>query len=284
MTERGALTDPSPGNALEGDPIPPSRSRLRDPRWWVVAIAIVVLAAVAMNRTSSSTHGLDKAEVAGIVDDAVGKAADDIRNAPARSAEVYDQIVPSLVVIRSDRTGSGGDGAGLGTGVVINEKGAILTALHVVDGATGLRVSFADGTESRATIASSDAANDIAVLIPERLPAVLVPAVIGGGIRVGDEAFVVGHPLGLVGSITGGVVSGIDRTITRDNGRTLRGLIQFDAAVNPGSSGGPLLNRDGQVVGIVTALANPARDGYFTGIGFAVPMSTAGGAAGAPPQ
>ena len=97
--------------------------------------------------------------------------------------------------------------------------------------------------------------------------------------------FTVGHPLGLVDSLTAGVVSGLDRTIPdRRWRRELKGLIQFDAAVNPGSSGGPLLNRAGQVVGIVTALANPSQQSFFVGIGFAVPIATAGGAAGAPQQ
>jgi putative serine protease PepD len=102
--------------------------------------------------------------------------------------------------------------------------------------------------------------------------------VLGGGVRIGDEAYAVGHPLRFVDSITSGVISGLDRTVEANNGKRLRGLIQFDAAVNPGSSGGPLLNRRGQVIGIVTALANPSRSGAFIGIGFAVPIGTAGGA------
>jgi S1-C subfamily serine protease len=80
------------------------------------------------------------------------------------------------------------------------------------------------------------------------------------------------------------VVSAVDRSIRVGSGRTLEGLIQFDAAVNPGNSGGPLLNRDGQVVGIVTGLANPSEQSFFVGIGFAVPIATAGGVAGSPPQ
>jgi S1-C subfamily serine protease len=99
---------------------------------------------------------------------------------------------------------------------------------------------------------------------------------------VGDEVFAVGHPLGLVGSLSAGVVSGLNRSFPLANGRTLGGMIQFDAAVNPGNSGGPLLNRNGQVIGIVTGLANPGGDDEFIGIGFAVPIATAGGAAGAP--
>jgi S1-C subfamily serine protease len=106
--------------------------------------------------------------------------------------------------------------------------------------------------------------------------------VMGGGARVGDAVYPVGNPLGLSGSLTAGVVSALDRSIRSENGRTLKQLIQFDAAVNPGNSGGPLLNRDGQVIGIVTALANPSQQPYFVGIGFAVPIATAGGAAGGP--
>ena len=121
------------------------------------------------------------------------------------------------------------------------------------------------------------------MLLPEHGPEVIVPAVLGGGGQVGDETYAVGHPLGYVGSLT------LRRHLRprplgqgEGRARTLHGLIQFDAAVNPGNSGGPLLNRDGQVIGIVTALANPSRDGYFIGIGFAVPIGTAGGAANAP--
>jgi len=111
-----------------------------------------------------------------------------------------------------------------------------------------------------------------------------VPAVLAGTPPVGDAVFAVGNPLGLRASLTSGVVSAIGRTITPPSGPALDGLIQFDAAVNPGNSGGPLLNRAGQVVGIVTALANPANQDFFVGVGFAVPIATAGGAAGGPQQ
>jgi S1-C subfamily serine protease len=120
------------------------------------------------------------------------------------------------------------------------------------------------------------------VLTPQQLPTVVVPAVLGGGAQIGDETFAVGNPLGLVGSLSAGVISGLGRTFPLTNGKTLTGMIQFDAAVNPGNSGGPLLNREGQVIGIVTGLANSTGDDQFIGIGFAVSISAAGGAAGAP--
>jgi S1-C subfamily serine protease len=205
---------------------------------------------------------------------------------PAFSARVYQLILPSLVLIKTqDENSEDDEGVRVGSGVVINDSGDILTALHVVSGTTEIEISFADGTEARAEIIASEPENDIAVLHPSRPPEVIVPAVLGNpnAMRVGDETYAVGNPLGLSGSMSAGVISGFDRSLPlNDRGDRLEGLIQFDAAVNPGNSGGPLLNRNGQVIGIVTALANSLEQNFFTGIGFAVPIDTAGGAAGAP--
>ena len=248
----------------------------------VVAAGIVAVG-IALVTRSASTPPLDRAQVGTIAADAIEEAIDDLRSAPATSAVVYQQILPSLVQIETSGP-SVDEGGGLGTGVIVNASGAILTALHVVNGATSVRLSFVDGTRSKAEIASMDPDNDIAVLLPERPPNPIVPAVLGGAGQVGDETYTVGHPLGYVGSLTSGVISGLERTVRDGDGKTMRGLIQFDAAVNPGNSGGPLLNRGGQVIGIVTGLANPSRDGYFTGIGFAVTIGAAGGSADAPPK
>ncbi len=204
---------------------------------------------------------------------------------PAFSAQVYQSILPSLVYIQIERATSAEDedGSGVGSGVVVSEAGQILTALHVVNEATTIEVVFADGTQSPASIVSAEPEMDIAVLEPQQPPEIIVPAVLGssGALRVGDEAFAVGNPMGLVGSLSAGVISGFNRSIpTMDGERRLEGLIQFDTAVNPGNSGGPLLNRQGQVVGIVTALANPTEQNFFVGIGFAVPIGTAVAVAG----
>jgi S1-C subfamily serine protease len=206
-------------------------------------------------------------------------------DAPPRSTEVYRSILPSLVFIRTEGNEERAGGSGVGSGVIVNDDGAILTAHHVVDGARRITVVFADGTEAGAAI-SEVFPTDLAILRPNRSPEIIVPAVLGGaGPRVGDDAFAVGNPLGLAASLSAGVISGLNRTSTLQPGdRQLGGLIQFDAAVNPGSSGGPLLNRNGQVIGIVTALANPANERSFTGIGFAVPLGAGGGGAGGPPR
>jgi putative serine protease PepD len=204
------------------------------------------------------------------------------------TAEIYTAVVPSVVSIEAAPPGraTGGDA---GTGVVVNADGTILTALHVVDGAGPITVTFADGTTSTATVTSADPATDIATLGPATLPSVVVPAVLGRSDRlaVGDSVTAIGNPLGLTRTTTTGVVSGLNRHTTGTAGTGLVGLIQFDAAVNPGSSGSPLVNANGETVGIVVALANPTPAGTFIGVGFAVPISTAvagGGGSRAPQQ
>jgi len=206
---------------------------------------------------------------------------------PAFSQQVYQIIQPSLVWIESEGAGvNGGHHTGLGTGVIIDGFGDILTSLHVVADSRRIRVTFADGTQSNAVIASQQPEKDIAVLQAETLPQLFVPATLGnaGALQVGDEAYVVGNPFGLYDSMSAGVISGFDRTFQPPGtNRVIQGLIQVDAAVNPGNSGGPLLNRYGHVVGIVTGIINPTEESFFIGIGFAVPIEAAAGGAGLPP-
>lgn len=206
--------------------------------------------------------------------------------APANSALVYQTILPSLVFIQVERPSETEAIYGVGSGVVVSAEGAILTSLHVVEGADLITVTFADGARSPAQIVAAQPENDIAVLQALEPPAQVVPALLGNpnAVRVGDEAFAVGHPLGIAGSLSAGVISGLDRSFQpRGSDQVLSGLIQIDAAVNPGNSGGPLLNRNGQVIGIVAGLVNPTRQEVFIGLGFAVPIDVAGSAAGLPP-
>ncbi len=230
---------------------------------------------------------LSRADVDRAVARGIEKSQVEQRTKAPDAVAAFRTISPSLVTVTTARSGpdaGAASGVALGAGVVVNAEGAVLTALHVVEGGGSIRVRFADGTRAAARVTSKQAARDIAVLAVDRLPDVVVPAVLGGGAQVGDDVFAVGNPLGLQRSLTAGVVSATDRKVRADEGRTLNDLIQFDAAVNPGNSGGPLLNRDGQVVGVVTGLANPSRQAYFVGIGFAVPIAIAGGVAGGPQQ
>lgn len=245
----------------------------------VLAVAALVWALVH----DSSKPSVSKADVGKIADSKVGAAVNSLKNQPAAGVAIFNQVRPALVVIESDSIGRSKDSA-LGSGVIVNTQGQILTALHVVQDAGSIKLTFADGSQSEATVQSTDVDHDIAVLNAAQPPGVIVPAVLGGGARVGDQTFALGHPLGLVDSLTAGIISGLDRSFPLPNGRTIDGLIQFDAPVSPGNSGGPLLNTKGQVIGIVTGLANPSGNEDNVGIGFAVPIGAAGRAAGAPQQ
>ena len=178
------------------------------------------------------------------------------------------------------------EGRSVGTGVVIVDKGLILTSLHVVEGADKLTVTFADGSQSEAYIVSRQPENDMAVLQARTIPDDLHAATLRStsGLSPGEAVLAVGFPFGIGPSASLGVVSGLKREFRAPDGKqALRNLIQFDAAANPGNSGGPLVTMDGHVVGIVAAIMNPNQQRTFIGIGFAVPIENAAAGAGMPP-
>jgi len=176
--------------------------------------------------------------------------------------------------------------SGVGTGVVIKDDGTILTNFHVIAGAKKLKVTFFDGTEAEATVVAVQPDKDLAVIKPQKIPDDLEPAILGSSQQLlpGDMVVAVGFPFGIGPSVSAGVVSGLNRQFKSPDGtQVLTGLIQFDAAANPGNSGGPLVNVSGEVVGIVTAILNPTSARTFIGIGFATTIESAGSAVGLPP-
>ena len=189
--------------------------------------------------------------------------------------------------------GSSNDGAqpgyttrGVGTGVVVVDKGVILTNLHVVQGAERIVVTFADGSISEASITGTQPENDLAVLQAHTIPDDLHAATLRSthDLQPGDQVVAVGFPFGIGPSASAGVISGLKREFRSPEGRRpLSNLIQFDAAANPGNSGGPLVTMEGEVIGIVTAILNPTPARTFLGIAFAVPIENAASAAGMPP-
>jgi S1-C subfamily serine protease len=204
----------------------------------------------------------------------------------SRAAEAVRPSVVRVQGVKDDPDGYGDVEHGIGTGVVIVDKGLILTNLHVVAGADKVKVTFFDGLESDATVISLQPENDLAVLKAQQVPDDLAPATLRStkDLVPGDEVVAVGFPFGIGPSVSSGVVSGLKREFRSPQGkRVLTNLIQFDAAANPGSSGGPLVTADGAVVGIVTAILNPSEQRVFVGIGFAVPIENAAAAAGMPP-
>ncbi len=283
-TGPGTGVPPPPSTPPPPEPGPQSHGWSRRV---VVALAVLLLAVLGLsaalivtNARISGRPDLSSKQVSGIAGKKASSAVSKLQSSPPTAVQAYRAVDAAFVVVQSEG-GAAGTGD-LGSGVIIDKQGDILTALHVVRGASTIEVSFADGSTSAASVASSDVSHDIAVLSPSTLPRVVVPAVLGGTPQVGEAVFAVGNPLDLIASLSAGVVSGLNRTFTPPVGPSLPGMIQFDAAVNPGSSGGPLLNAKGQVIGIVTGLANSVGNDEFAGIGFAVPIATAGAAAGAP--
>ncbi|MEZ5608394.1 MAG: trypsin-like peptidase domain-containing protein [Burkholderiaceae bacterium] len=208
---------------------------------------------------------------------------------PSQATRAAAMVAPSVVRVegviegKKNRKGQVELGRGIGTGVVIRDNGTILTNLHVVQEAEKITVTFADGTESPAGIVNVQPDNDMAVLRATKLPDDLQAATMRstGDLQPGDQVVAIGFPYGIGPSVSAGVVSGLGRAFrSPEGGQIMRNLIQFDAAANPGNSGGPLITMDGQVVGIVTAILNPTSARTFVGIGFAVPIENAAAGAG----
>ncbi len=197
--------------------------------------------------------------------------------APSPAARAYQVVRGSIVRVRA--TGA------TGTGVVVINRGVILTSLHVLGGETRARVLFENGLESDATLIKAQPENDIAVLQAERVPDDLKAATLRSARNLveGEQVTAVGFPFGIGPSVSSGVISGLRREYSPDGEHLLRDLIQFDAAANPGSSGGPLLNAGGEVIGLVAAILAPQEKGAFSGIAFAVPIELAASGAGLPP-
>lgn len=246
---------------------PPPGSRLPTPRAALIGagVIIVVLVVVVAFLVGRGT------------DEPTAASSPTASPSPSSSAsptvnDIYQHVGPSVAVVRTAK-------GSLGTGVIATSAGAVLTANHVVADGTAITIVFADGTQSAAVIASADPTTDIAVLTPATLPQPVVAATLGGGAAVGNAVVAIGNPLGLTYSVSTGVVSGLNRTTKTATGQ-LTGLIQFDASVNPGSSGGPLLDGKGNVIGIVISIADPGGDDAFAGVAFAEPIGAALGGGG----
>jgi S1-C subfamily serine protease len=197
---------------------------------------------------------------------------DPAKPAPPKTADAKDDDRP-------DSTGSG---------VVIDDKGDILTNLHVIHSTDRWVITFFDGSKSDAEVVNVQPENDLAVIRAKTSPDDLKPATLAStaGLYPGDTVVAVGFPFGIGPSVSSGVVAGLKREFDDPDDKTtptLKNLIQFTAPVNPGNSGGPLVNRDGEVVGIVTAIYNPTGQRVFAGMAFAVPIENAAKAVGTNP-
>ena len=256
----------------------------------LAAVLLIAAGALGQRAMFNPPHALTQKQI-----DAAVRHSLEKEPLPSAYAKAYAAVRPSIVRVvgddddKDDLPKPGDDprahARSTGTGVVIVDNGTILTNLHVVVGAKRIRVTFADGHESEASMIGAQPENDLAVLRAKSIPDDLQAATMRGtgDLVPGDEVVAAGFPFGIGPSVSGGVISGLKRSFRAPEGERLTNLIQFDAAANPGNSGGPLVTMDGAVVGIVTAILNPGDQGTFIGIGFAVPIENAAAAAGMPP-
>ena len=293
---------PAHAPALAGPTPPPRQPRLArpvtrtHPAWLGAGLVVCLLAMAVWTQQRTTQRQLTQEDIdAAVLHTLINKTM------PSPAARAVAQVAPSVVRVvgyskvkhppgkgsprvpgktnktDKDDKAAAEDGeveTGVGTGVVIVDTGIILTNMHVVAGADSIRVTFADGLEATATVTGVQPEHDLAAATMRST----------ADLRPGDMVAAVGFPFGIGPSASAGVVSGLKREFESPEGkRPLSNLIQFDAAANPGNSGGPLVTMDGEVVGIVTAILNPTRARTFIGIGFAVPIENAASAAGMPP-
>jgi len=276
-----------PKTKLRGERIKNFLPRLRKGLPFASGVLSALLALILYNLVIVRPNQLTRENIEISVAEAMASATP----RPSNASLVYQFVQPSLVIVNADKISVGGSsqikfGHGLGAGVIVDSFGDILTSRHIIEGADSITVTFIDGTESNVQIIQEMPELDLVMLKAYDTPLSVTPAVLGNpnNMRVGDEAYVIGHPFGLSGSMSSGVISGFDRVFRLpDSDIEVSGMIQVDAAINPGNSGGPLLNRGGQVIGIITGILNPTDDSFFIGIGFAVPITTALGGSGSLP-
>jgi putative serine protease PepD len=242
----------------------------------VAAIVVVAIApsGSSTTRTVSASTGV-----------AANALASDELTHETLAHTIYERAAPGVVSILAVAPSSGlfgGTQSDSGSGIVVSARGLVLTNNHVVSGATRITVQFggSGGPTRVARVVGVDASNDLALLSVRRAGLTLSALRFGNsaGVRVGDPAFAIGNPYTFDQTLTVGVISALNRTITSPNGTSITGVIQTDAALNPGNSGGPLLNAAGRVVGVNSQIATDpsgfGQQGSNSGIGFAIPSST----------
>jgi putative serine protease PepD len=289
------FTPRPPSTPPGGDDGPPDEPPSRRPtafgptrRGLVLLLALMaVLGGTAGAGILALVGGADGNTTTTITQSAPTAAASDSSNASGLDASaLYASTAPGVVDITSNgvtdtsqsNSPFGGpqqqDTTATGTGFVVDGKGHILTAAHVVNGASSVTVTFQDGTTRKATVLGQDNATDVAVLSVDASGLTLHPLALGSSasLQVGDSVAAIGDPFTYQRSMSTGIVSGLDRTISAPNGFTVAHAIQTDAALNPGNSGGPVLDASGKVIGIVDQIATNGSSDTSSGVGFAVPI------------
>jgi putative serine protease PepD len=293
MSHRLLSPPPSPpddlGSEPPGGPPPPPRRSAGGPRRGAIALLVALTAILGggagaglvlltgAGGDTATTTTVTQATSAATERTSTTGALDPRRLYASTAAGVVD--ITSRGVTSSAGGGSpfGGpsqSATATGTGFVVDGKGHIVTAAHVVEGASSISVKFQDGTTRTAKVLGTDEATDVAVLSVDPSGLTLHPLALGSSasLAIGDQVAAIGDPFTYQRSLSTGVVSGLDRTISAPNGFTVAHAIQTDAALNPGNSGGPVLDAGGRVIGIVDQIATNGTSQTSSGVGFAVPI------------
>jgi S1-C subfamily serine protease len=251
----------------------------------IVVLALIVLAtamiACGSNNTSAQQTASSTPSSSGSQATSAPSSSGSTGGDESAIPDLYDKVRPSVVEVASVGATNSVFGtqqtSGLGSGIILDTSGDILTNYHVVSGANQLTVTLFDQTSASATVVGTDPTGDLAVIKADFTGVTLTAATLGDSdqIRIGESVIAIGNPFGLDGTVTEGIVSGLDRTLAEQQNMPLRALIQTDAAINPGNSGGPLVNMSGEVIGIDTAIENPSGSGTFAGVGYAIPINAA---------
>jgi S1-C subfamily serine protease len=256
-------------------PTPPTKKSRGRVSPWLVGLIAILLVIGSSAATYLITTLDDEPEVAAEGTDPVASADDEVQagedpalvSGEEPVADAAAVIMPSVVQIQ---TGSGPE-SGVGSGVIYDSNGLILTAAHVVEGQETVTVRFADGEQVEGTVVGGTAGADVAVVQVDRTDLPAAELALDNEPQVGQMAIAVGSPWGLQGTVTAGIISAVDQAIPQ--GGTARAVLQTDAAINPGNSGGPLVDREGRVIGINVSIFSLS--GANDGVGFAVPIDIA---------
>jgi S1-C subfamily serine protease len=261
------------------EPEPPRRGPRLGVTFLTVILSMIVGGLIVGGVTWALDDGGGEPGRATTTDGSAVPVSEDRAEITSDFTDLYESVRSSVVRITTgdvDPDPFSSPQEGLGSGVVIDADGNILTNFHVVRGYDQVTVTFADGTTATGDVVGSDPGNDIAMVQVDVEDGVLKPAALGdsSAVRIGETVAALGNPFGLDGSFTTGVISGLGRTLASSStGRPIRNLLQTDTAVNPGNSGGALFNLRGEVIGINTAIENPNGTG-FVGVAYAVPINT----------
>jgi putative serine protease PepD len=248
---------------------------MRVPRTIIVVIAASILGGAAGTGIATGLRDDGPSTTTTTTAAAVSPAAEGTTSALS-AREIYRRAADSVAYITARGAGS----SGTGTGFVVASDGVIVTNQHVIDGASDITVKLGDGGEQRATLVGQDRSSDIALLRIDTDGRKLTPLKLAdsSNVQIGDDTFAIGNPFGLDRTLTTGVISATERNIQAPDGYSISGVLQTDAALNPGNSGGPLLNDRGEVIGVNSQIESSSGDGASqganTGVGFAVPSNT----------